>query len=134
MAKKQKMIVAYPAVFTPEEKGGYFIDFPDIQGAYTGIDKDDISYGMEMASEVLGMVVADYLEHGDKLNQPTPINKINHNEEEFVTLVTADISQYLENQELVKKTLTIPKWANQKAIRENINFSALLTNAILTYK
>ncbi|OTF88627.1 antitoxin HicB [Ligilactobacillus salivarius] len=127
------MVVAYPAIFTPEENGGYLIEFPDIQGAFTGINNDDLGYGMEMASEVLGLTVADYLESGDDLIKPTAVNKVKHKEGSFVTLVSTDVSKYLDNQKLVKKTLTIPKWANQKAIKENINFSALLTKAILDY-
>lgn len=133
MSNKQKMVVAYPAIFTPEENGGYLIEFPDIQGAFTGINNDDLGYGMEMASEVLGLTVADYLESGDDLSKPTAVNKVKHKENSFVTLVSTDVSKYLDNQKLVKKTLTIPKWANQKAIKENINFSALLTKAILDY-
>lgn len=133
MSNKQKMVVAYPAIFTPEENGGYLIEFPDIQGAFTGINNDDLGYGMEMASEVLGLTVADYLESGDDLSKPTVVNKVKHKEGSFVTLVSTDVSKYLDNQKLVKKTLTIPKWANQKAIKENINFSALLTKAILDY-
>lgn len=133
MSNKQKMVVAYPAIFTPEENGGYLIEFPDIQGAFTGINNDDLGYGMEMASEVLGLTVADYLESGDDLNKPTAVNKVKHEKDAFVTLVSTDVSKYLDNQKLVKKTLTIPKWANQKAIKENINFSALLTKAILDY-
>ncbi|EGO6085808.1 TPA: type II toxin-antitoxin system HicA family toxin [Enterococcus faecalis] len=35
---KNPLAKAYPAVFIPEPKGGYFIEFPDIQGAYTGIN------------------------------------------------------------------------------------------------
>ena len=134
MSNKQKIVVAYPAIFTPEENGGYLIEFPDIQGAFTGINNDDLGYGMEMASEVLGLTVADYLESGDDLSKPTAVNKVKHKKGSFVTLVSTDVSKYLDNQKLVKKTLTIPKWANQKAIKENINFSALLTKAILDYK
>ena len=37
MSNKQKMVVAYLAIFTPEENGGYLIEFSDIQGAFTGM-------------------------------------------------------------------------------------------------
>lgn len=99
------MVVAYPAIFTPEENGGYLIEFPDIQGAFTGINNDDLGYGMEMASEVLGLTVADYLESGDDLNKPTAVNKVKHEKDSFVTLVSTDVSKYLNNQKLVKKTV-----------------------------
>ena len=49
MSKKTKLYLVYPAIFTPETNGGYLIEFPDIQGAFTGINTDNISYGIEMA-------------------------------------------------------------------------------------
>ncbi|MDR1567429.1 MAG: type II toxin-antitoxin system HicB family antitoxin [Streptococcaceae bacterium] len=88
---------AYPAIFHSEENGGYFIDFPDIQGAYTGINENDIAYGLLMAEEVLEMVLADYLENHECLPKPTPLNEINHKSDEFVTLVKVDIEDYLKN-------------------------------------
>lgn len=27
------LLVAYPAIFHPEDNGGYFIEFPDVDGA-----------------------------------------------------------------------------------------------------
>lgn len=120
----------YPAVFQPEEGGGYFIKFPDVQGAYTGINVDDISYGIAMAEEVLGMVLADYIEHEDPLPEATPINEIKTEDDSFVTLIRVNVAIYLKDTELIKKTLTIPKWADTLGRRADINFSVLLTESI----
>ncbi|MBO0462002.1 MULTISPECIES: type II toxin-antitoxin system HicB family antitoxin [unclassified Enterococcus] len=120
----------YPAIFKPEEDGGYFIEFPDIQGAYTGINENDISYGIAMAEEVLGMVLADYIEHGDSLPEPTPINQISIETDSFTTLIRVDVAKYLKDTELIKKTLTIPRWADTLGKRAGINFSVLLTESI----
>lgn len=120
----------YPAVFQPEEEGGYFINFPDIQGAYTGINEDDISYGIAMAEEVLGMVLADYVESGILLPKPTPIKELKVADDSFITLIRVDVAKYLKDTELVKKTLTIPKWADALGKRAGVNFSVLLTESI----
>ncbi|EOH95570.1 type II toxin-antitoxin system HicB family antitoxin [Enterococcus pallens] len=120
----------YPAVFQPEEGGGYFITFPDIQGAYTGINEEDISYGIAMAEEVLGIVLADYIEHEDPLPKPTPINEIKVENDSFTTFIRVNVAKYLKDTELVKKTLTIPKWADTLGKRAGMNFSVLLTEAI----
>lgn len=88
--------------------GGYFIDFPDIQGAYTGINETNLSYGIAMAQEVLGMVLADYLENGEKLPTPTPIKQIPVDQQAFTTLISVNVADYLKDKELVKKTLSIP--------------------------
>lgn len=127
---KRALVKAYPAIFRPEEPKGYMIEFPDVQGAYTGINSDDIAYGMEMAEEVLGLVLADYLEQGDNLPVPSSIDQIEHDKKEFVTLIKVDLEDYLKDQTLIKKTLTIPKWADKLGKRADINFSLLLTEAI----
>lgn len=129
---KEPLAKTYPAIFHPEEEGGYFIEFPDIQGAYTGINEEDLSYGIAMAQEVLGMVLADYIEHGDSLPNATPVNEVEHEADEFTTLIRVDVAKYLKNTELVKKTLTIPKWADALGKRAGLNFSVLLTDSIAT--
>ncbi|WEV40461.1 type II toxin-antitoxin system HicB family antitoxin [Lactobacillus sp. ESL0681] len=134
MSKTNDLFLVYPAVFTPEAKGGYLIEFPDIQGAFTGINTDDISYGIAMAEEALGLTLADYIENADSVNPPSNINEVKVPENAFVTLIKTNVSKYLNNDKLVKKTLTIPQWADRKAKKQKLNFSALLTNAILQQK
>lgn len=131
MVEDKEILLAYPAVFTPEEDGGYLIEFPDVQGAFTGINTDDVAFGIKMAEEALGLVLADYIENNDQLAEPTPINKIKQPQGSFVTLVKTDVAKYLQSDKTVKKTLTIPEWADRKARKQKINFSALLTKAIL---
>lgn len=126
-----KMILAYPFIFTKEEQGGYLIESVDIKSAYTGINKDDIAYGIEMAEEVLALVLEDYIESGEKLPKPTFINDVKVADNEFTTLVKVDMGDFLEGQKLVKKTLTIPAWANDRGMKSGINFSQLLTEKIV---
>lgn len=124
------LLKAYPAVFTPEEGGGYFIDFPDVQGAYTGINENDVAYGMEMAEEALGLVLADITESGEKMPEPTPVHELKVPEGGLVTLIKVDLVKFFKDMTPVKKTLTIPTWANELGNRHGINFSQLLTTAI----
>ncbi|HIB1899787.1 TPA: type II toxin-antitoxin system HicB family antitoxin [Enterococcus faecium] len=129
--------MTYPAIFRREDNGGYFIDFPDIQGAYTGINQDDLGYGVAMAEEVLGMVLSDYVEHGETLPKASNIKDLEVDSNSFATLVSIDLEKYLKDNTLVKKTLTIPQWASDLGNRSGVNFSKLLTEAIvqnLTYK
>ncbi|HCY9405344.1 TPA: type II toxin-antitoxin system HicB family antitoxin [Enterococcus faecalis] len=130
MSLQTSLKVAYPAIFHPEECGGYFIEFPDVQGAYTGINENDIAYGLLMAEEVLGMVLADYIENNETLPKASELNSISHKPDEFVTMVLVDIEEYFKDMKPVKKTLTIPSWANNWGNRVGINFSQLLTESI----
>ena len=127
------LLKAYPAIFTPEEDGGYFIKFPDLQGAYTGIyEEDGIAFGISMAEEALGLTLAGCIEDDDFTPAPSDINDLTAPPGGFVTMVKVDVEEYLRDNAPVKKTLTIPKWANNLGNRCGVNFSKLLTNAIVT--
>ena len=121
--------MAFPFIFHKEDDGGYFIECPDIDGVYTGIDEDDIAYGMSMAEEVLGMTLADMLEKGETIPKPSGIKELSC-DDGFVTLVMVDVEKYIRDTTLVKKTLNIPKWANDLGVRLGINFSKALTDTI----
>ena len=121
--------MAFPFIFHKEEAGGYFIECPDIDGVYTGIDEDDIAYGMSMAEEVLGMTLADMLEKGETIPKPSGIKELSC-DDGFVTLVMVDVEKYIRDTTLVKKTLNIPKWANDLGVRLGVNFSKALTDTI----
>ena len=123
------MLKAYPAIFK-EDGDRYFIEFPDIQGAYTESDGMDVAHGIAMAEEVLGMVLADMVESGEDLPTPTPVAALEMPNNGLVTLIKVNLVEFFKNDEPVKKTLTIPTWANDLGIKEGINFSRLLTSAI----
>lgn len=130
MANKTPLLVAYPAIFHPEETGGYFIEFPDVDGAFTGINEDNLAFGLEMAEEVLGMVLADYVENGEELPKASSIQEIEATTKDMVTLVKVDMEKYFKDFTPVKKTLSIPKWADDMGKRAGINYSRLLTDAL----
>ena len=56
-------------------------------------------------------------------------------DDEFTSIIAVDTETYrrfYENKS-VKKTLTIPMWLNERAERDNINFSGLLQEALKTH-
>jgi hypothetical protein len=126
---ERNLNMAFPFIFHKEEDSGYFIECADIDGVYTGIDEDDIAYGMSMAEEVLGMTLADMLEKGEAIPKPSNIKELSC-DDGFVTLVMVDVEKYIRDTTLVKKTLNIPKWANDLGVRLGINFSKALTDTI----
>ncbi len=49
-------------------------------------------------------------------------------------MVGVNVNNYLGNQEPVKKTLTIPRWADKLGRELGLNFSQTLTEAIVEIK
>ena len=82
-----------------------------------------------MAEEVLGMTLADMLEKGETIPKPSGIKELSC-DDGFVTLVMVDVEKYIRDTTLVKKTLNIPKWANDLGVRLGVNFSKALTDTI----
>lgn len=121
----------YPAVFTPEDDGGYSVAFPDMNGCFTQGETIEDAY--KMAFDALGLAI-DFLE-SEKRTIPSPStpNEIKLNENEFVVIIEFDMLEYQKkhNSKSVKKTLTIPQWLNEEAMAKNINFSQVLQEALL---
>ena len=100
---KSTLQVAYPFIFHKEDNGGYFIESVDVQGVYTEIHENNISQGILLAEEVLGMTLADLIESGEDIPNPTPIETIKV-ENGFVNMITVDVEKYIRDMTLVKKT------------------------------
>jgi predicted RNase H-like HicB family nuclease len=124
-------IYVYPAIFTPEDNGKFNIRFPDIENCFTyGEDLED---GMIMAEDVLAlMIYTNYEEQNLISPKSTPIEKIKLSKKEFATYIVCDTTKYRRQfgTKAVKKTLSIPEWLNDAAIKENINFSQVLQEAL----
>ena len=120
----------YPAVFTSEAEGGYSISFPDVPGCYTGADT--LEEGIAMAEDALCLMLYDMEESGREISEPSRMKDISVSENELVTLIACDTLEYRKffNNKAVKKTLSIPAWLNTMAEREEINFSAVLQEAL----
>ena len=121
---------AFPAVFTPEDEGGYSISFPDIECCYTSAET--LVEGMDNANDVLTLMLYDMEETDQAIPEASDIKDIKTDGKAFSTLIYCDTIEYrkLFNSKAVKKTLSIPAWLNTLAEREDINFSFVLQKAL----
>lgn len=128
------MKLIYPACFYLEETGQYSVIFPDFNN--TGTYGNDLNDALDMAVDFLGCCLLGNIERGEEIPKPSEIKTIKpDNDNGFVTLVSIDLTEYerLNGNKAVKKTLTLPAWLNTLAEKNNINFSALLQQAIKDY-
>lgn len=122
---------AYPAIFTPEEDGGYSVRFPDLEGCFTC--GDDLADALFMAEDALALVLYGYENDARTIPAPSKAEDLKLAPGEFVNAVACDTLEYRKcfNNKSVKKTLTIPEWLNESAISMNINFSQVLQDALM---
>lgn len=124
------MKYVYPVILTLEDEGGYSVHFPDVEGVFT--QGEDLADALSMAEDALALMLYDLEVSKEKINPPSDIKTIKVNENQILSLVTADTMVYRKMYEskAVKKTLTIPSWLNEEAERNEINFSATLQEAL----
>ncbi|MDR1089091.1 MAG: type II toxin-antitoxin system HicB family antitoxin [Coriobacteriales bacterium] len=58
----------YEAEFIPDEYDGYSVSFPQLPDAFT--QGEDLIESVEMAAEVLELIIAEYLDEGKRLPAP----------------------------------------------------------------
>jgi len=122
----------YPAIFTYDEGYDIAITFPDLEVATQG--KNDVD-ALLMAKEALGGRIWCMEEDGEKLPEPTPLNKVVLAENEKVILVEVFMPaiRLAEVNKSVNRTVTLPAWLDSAAKEKEVNFSRLLQDALIVH-
>ena len=100
--KKEDHIMKYyyPTIFhkaEPDEEG-FWIEFPDIDGAFTEGDNMDDAY--KMAEDCLGLVLSYYKDEGKLIPRPSSPDMIDLKDSDILVLVSIDLVQYEKNLNL----------------------------------
>ncbi|MFZ3131122.1 MAG: type II toxin-antitoxin system HicB family antitoxin [Desulfosporosinus sp.] len=123
----------FPAVFELGDVKGYCVTFPDLPGCIT--EGDTLEEALRMAREALELHLYGMEEEGELIPAPTAPEKIPLVTDAFVTVVEAWMALIRDEvaNKAIKKTLTIPKWLNDAAEQEHVNFSHVLQGALKDY-
>ena len=124
--------ISYPAIFY-EEDNSYWVEFPDLEGCFSS--GETIEEAFENAKEAIGL----YLDRDEDMynriiNKPSSVKDVClRNPSSIVMLVEYDSLEYAKKYKTkaVKKTLSIPECLNDLAIKENVNFSSVLQEALV---
>jgi predicted RNase H-like HicB family nuclease len=125
------MKYVYPACFYPEPDGRFSVEFTDFELATFGNDLADAMY---MAEDAAAGRILSMLADGERLPAPSDAKNVAPDDTNgFVSMVLIDLDTLKANhdEKPVKKTLTLPSWLNRAAERKNINFSAILKEALM---
>lgn len=128
--KKNKYI--YPAILE-YNNDGISVEFPDLPGCFTCGNTTEEA--INNAKEALGLHLYGMEQDNDPIPNPSSITKIKLNNNQVIALIEVwmpFIRDAIENR-AVKKTLTIPKWLNDLAEENKVNFSYVLQKALKEY-
>lgn len=127
------MKLVYPAIFTPcTQHDGYTVEVPDLPGCVT--EGDDLANAIEMGIDAASGWILGELEEGNSYPAPSDQAAITPPSGSFISLLVLDMEEYAEKygSKAVRKNITIPAWLNTYGEKNNINFSHVLTDALLT--
>lgn len=115
----------YPAIFHQNSDDTFTVTFPDLPGCIS--EGKSLGNAMYMAQSAL----TQWIEYLTDKKQPIPLasdlgNIKTIRKEEFVNLIRADI----KDSRAVKRTVSIPKWMDDKAIESGLSLSRVLQDAL----
>lgn len=121
----------YPAVFHTAEEGGFWVTFPDIPECMT--QGDNMQEAYEMAVDALGLSLTSREAEKEEIPKVSSLDEVDA-EDGTLVIVEFDMAEYRRrnSSRAVKKTLSIPEWLNEAAVREGVNFSQILQEALMS--
>lgn len=123
------MKMFYPIIFT-KENNGYSTLAVDLDGCFS--EGDTFGEAYINTQNAIGL----YLDGCDNYPNPSDPVEVSQQlkENQFMCIVEFDDLEYKKQNSAkpVKKTLTIPKWLNEEAEKQHINFSGVLQDALKT--
>lgn len=83
--------------------------------------------------DVLPFYLYDLEVENKEIPKPSKAEEVKVKQGEFVNYIACDTVEYakIHSNRAVKKTLTIPEWLNDAAMKQNINFSQVLQEALM---
>lgn len=118
------MEYVFPAVFAENTDGTYTITYPDLPGCIS--EGKSLGNAMYMAQDALTQWIEYLLEEKKIIPSPTNPKAIEIPANSFINLVRADV----RDNRAVRRTVSIPKWMDNKAVDAGISLSKVLQEAL----
>ena len=126
-----KEMIVYPVVIrrTDDEEVPYFVYVPDFDSATQGVTLAD---AMFMAEDLLCCLATDYQDEGKELPASSELKYVEHEDDDIVTLVAADLNEYRKMQDTtaVRKNVSLPAWLSYSAEKAGLSLSSVLQTAL----
>lgn len=114
----------YPAVFHPNNDNSFTITYPDLPGCIS--EGKSLGNAIYMAQASLTQWIEYLIDKKQVIPSASNLKDIVLSPEEFISLVRADI----KDGRAVKRTVSIPKWMDDKVIESGLSLSRVLQDAL----
>lgn len=120
------MEFAYPAIFHKNNDGTYTVMFPNLPGCVS--EGKSLGNALYMAQSALKQWINYLIDKKKEVPPASALKEIESSSDEFVNLVCADV----KDCKAVKRTVSIPKWMDDKASQSGLSLSRVLQDALFT--
>ena len=118
------MEYVYPAIFCANDNGSYTITFPDLPGCIS--EGKSLANSLHMAGAALTLWIEYMQDKKQDLPQASNMESINVDDGEFVNLIRAE----LKDGRAVKRTVSLPRWMDEKVSESGLSLSRVLQDAL----
>jgi len=118
------MEYVYPAIFHRNKDESYTITYPDLPGCIS--EGKTLGNAMYMAQSALTQWMGYLVDKKQKIPSASPAQKIKTSNGDFVNLICAEV----RDAKAVKRTVSIPKWMDDKVIQSGLSLSRVLQDAL----
>jgi predicted RNase H-like HicB family nuclease len=114
----------YPAIFHTNEDGSFTVTYPDLPGCIT--EGKSLANAIYMAQSALTQWLEYIIDKKQFIPSASNLKSIEITSEEFVNFIRVDV----KDNRAVKRTVSIPKWLDDKAIEAGLSLSRVLQDAL----
>jgi predicted RNase H-like HicB family nuclease len=118
------MEYVYPAIFHENEDGHYTIIYPDLPGCIS--EGKSLCNALYMAQSALTQWISYLSDRNQEIPSASSAQAVKTSNGDFVNLICAEV----KDNRAVKRTVSIPKWMDDKAARSGLSLSRVLQDAL----
>jgi predicted RNase H-like HicB family nuclease len=118
------MEYVFPALFHKNKDGSYTITYPDLPGCIS--EGKNLANAIYMAESGLKQWLDYLIDKKEKIPAASHPDKVKSNKGALVNLVRVE----LKDEHAVRRTVSIPKWMDDKAISSGLSLSRVLQDAL----
>ena len=118
------MEYVYPAIFHKNEDESYTIIYPDLPGCIS--EGKNLGNAMYMAQSALAQWIRYLADKKQEIPQASSVEDVKTSNGEFVNLICAEV----QDGRAVKRTVSIPKWMDDKVVQSGLSLSRVLQDAL----
>jgi predicted RNase H-like HicB family nuclease len=120
------MEYVFPAIFHKNEDESYTIVYPDLPGCIS--EGKSLTNAMYMAQSALAQWISYLVDKKQEIPHASSIRDVERSigECEFVNLIRAEV----RDGRAVKRTVSIPKWMDDRVVQSGLSLSRVLQDAL----